>query len=303
MAEKQSAVDTITENNVPVCIGMQRNRLLTRKVAADLTFVSQGGWITDSVVEFSNEWWNFRYNLKTTNNIKILGPIVTKQICNCSKDNERITFGNELRNLKAVLLDLNSSYFGTEQNKDKETHWSILVYFPSLSLFLHFDSAEGAPNTSTAMRLSHLVHNLVQIKESNSPLTFLNAPTPREVIREDSGLYVAAIAACTAKYLGSILAKCVDVQQISDFMAKLVAESITNDYIMYLRSFLKTLHSKLHNKVYESLMKNRKQEKENFPQKRKLETYNPSNTRRRIEQIVIADMENIQRNLGNCHLY
>lgn len=96
-----------------------RAKLLSRKVAADLSLVYHGGWVSDAVVDFSNEWWNFRYGLKHSNGTRIFGPTVVRQICSQGVQDG---FVEEMKQIGAVIFDVNSAYF-TGEDRPNEAQW------------------------------------------------------------------------------------------------------------------------------------------------------------------------------------
>jgi len=279
---------------------------MSRKVASELTVLSNGGFVSDSTVEFSNEWWNFRYNLKNSNILKMVGPSNVKNLYE-NKDNQKsIIFGNEMRNNHAITFPINNYFDDSEELTNKEIHWSLLVFFPALYLFIYFDSKEGSPNLPIAQNLASIISNNVYLNEGINIRTVMNCNTPKERIKQDSGLYTIAITACLAKYLGETLKEWNGTQYLIDSLVKLIMTNITEDYIVYLRSYLKSLHSKLHHKIYEIVTQknvtNYNDSDRNPSHKRKIETGSPNIARRRIGECTIIDLEIVERNMNDVKI-
>src|SRR5687768_12151616 len=95
-------------------------KLISRKVAADLALVFHGGWVTDDVAEFANEWWNFRYGLKqAVGKMRLVGPATVRQLCSRGVPD---ALGQEFQRSGAVLMDVKSDYF-TSEDKPNEAQW------------------------------------------------------------------------------------------------------------------------------------------------------------------------------------
>ena len=135
-------------------------------------------------------------------------------------------------------------------------------------------------------------------------------PTPKQEKTGDSGVYAIGITACLAKFLPTLLGQYDEIVPLQNSLAKLVTESVTQGYVLYLRTFLKTLHAKLHYKSHESLRKSQ-EDMANTSQKRKLETGSPTPSsewsfgilahtlsERRIE----VDLISVEKSMCDCKL-
>ena len=96
----------------------RKMKLLSTKVAEDMSNVAKGRLVSEAVIEFANEWWKFRYNLKGESPLRILGPMITKQFCQ-GLINEGIV--QEIKGLKGIIFDLHSS--SISQNTSNDNHW------------------------------------------------------------------------------------------------------------------------------------------------------------------------------------
>lgn len=283
--------DVMGSGKTPFCIGMQRNKLLTRKVASELSFVMNGGGVSDSVFEFANEWWNFRYHT-LGKNVKLLGPSAGRKICGTLQDSEKNEARAELSTAAAVMLPIQFSYTCDPAGVSSiDEQWSLLIFFPKNSLFLHFDSGLGMPNEAnfTAQNTAQKLFDIVgRGKQGGDSFKLVTLECVKQQKQSDSGIYAMATTACLAKYLRELLDKTTeDLGNLAERLTQLIRCNITPDYILFLRSFLKRLHSKLHQKLYESVMmrrsfgKDKVSETENVAHKRKLECPTPGSEKPR----------------------
>jgi len=298
------------DGKAPFCIGMQRNKLLTRKVADELTHVAHGRGVSDSVIEFANEWWNFRYGMQGKG-IKILGPSVCRKISNNNlPDDEKIIIRNELSQFDIIILPIQFSYMcEPTESGSAEGHWSLLLFFSKLSLFLHFDSGYENPNECnfTAQNVAKALFDIATpLPNAGGSFSLQTVDCVKQENNSDSGLFTMAVTACLAKYLLIVMdqSKGDELLKLPDKLMRLVNGNITKDYILFLRSFLKRLHSKLHQKLYESVMTRRSFGKESntesVPQKRKLDTSFEIRLpllRRKVSDE--EDLEEMERNMLN----
>lgn len=159
---------------------------------SDLDILAGPHFLNDRIIEF---YFTYLASKKYSSqeDIAFVSPSVSFWIAKC---NDATFLTDCLAPLK--LRDKNLVIFTVNDNVDVNeagggSHWSLLVYYRKMNMFVHHDSFHGI-NSLHAEMLSKSVAGLLADYQFAASASFVDCPTPRQRNAHDCGLYVLAIA-------------------------------------------------------------------------------------------------------------
>jgi len=192
--------------------------------------------VTTPIVDFAYRYLQNTYNCDS---VLFLSPDIVFLIQNLifALNEQSHTFSSELISMKNILakfcIKTKKLVFFPLTNRNRfgdHSHWSLLAFWPSKSIFYHFDSLSWADNeqhnSQSAYELYKMLLKLIPVSKSK----FREFNSIRQKNHFDCGIYMIA----TSEYLiNSVNQNC-----ISKYLDGMV-DMINSDYIAKYRKDLK----------------------------------------------------------------
>ena len=169
---------------------------------SDLVTFAEGNWLNDHSILFAYEYFH-RIEFKDCGDDVLFMHPANTLILQYGDDEDftNLSEGLCFESRKVVFIPVNNSL---NDQLNKGTHWSLLVYVKSANKFLHFDSMGAASMNQQAA--ASIVQNLRTHVYPGA--TYANGNAPKQQNGSDCGMYLL----CTSQLLGQYFVEGVDLQ-------------------------------------------------------------------------------------------